>query len=135
MSDLFDVSNRHCRASGIALSLLRLASAEGLDSMCRGVRKPPNRSGPKRPLTKAAVNQPRALTSSWFRRKPMLTFGSQAAARTPDRPIFAPLLGAGGVFAVLALVTWFAWNKRFDVPPLCVRQFSPNQDRPPQLRS
>src|SRR3974377_2243056 len=37
------------------------------------------------------------------------------------------------VFAVAALVTWFAWNKRFDVLPLRVRQFSPNQDRPPQI--
>jgi predicted acylesterase/phospholipase RssA len=35
------------------------------------------------------------------------------------------------VFAVSALVTRFAWNERFDVPSLRVRQFSPNQDRPP----
>jgi hypothetical protein len=35
------------------------------------------------------------------------------------------------VFAVAAPVTRFAWNKQFDVLPLRVRQFSPNQDRPP----
>jgi hypothetical protein len=35
------------------------------------------------------------------------------------------------VLAVSAVVTWFAWNKRFDVLPPRVRQFSPNQDRPP----
>jgi hypothetical protein len=39
------------------------------------------------------------------------------------------------VFAVAASVTGFAWNKRLDVLPLPVRQFSPNQDPPPQSRS
>src|SRR5450755_3563918 len=39
------------------------------------------------------------------------------------------------VFAVAAPVTRLAGNKRCDVVPLRIRQFSPNQDRPPQLRS
>jgi hypothetical protein len=39
------------------------------------------------------------------------------------------------VLAMTALVAVLAWNKMLDSPPLRVRQFSPNQDRPPQLRS
>jgi hypothetical protein len=36
---------------------------------------------------------------------------------------------------VSSLVTFLARNKRFNAPPLRVRQFPPNQDRPLQLRS
>jgi hypothetical protein len=32
-------------------------------------------------------------------------------------------------------IAFLTRNKPFDAKPLCVRQFSPNQDRPPQLRS
>src|SRR5882672_12486447 len=39
------------------------------------------------------------------------------------------------VLAVPALVTFLARNKTLDAPPLRVRQFSPNQDRPPKLGS
>jgi hypothetical protein len=39
------------------------------------------------------------------------------------------------VLAVSSLVTFLARNKRFNAPPLRVRQFPPNQDRPLQLRS
>jgi hypothetical protein len=39
------------------------------------------------------------------------------------------------VLAVPPLITFLARNKRFDALPLRVCQFSPNQDRPPQLRS
>jgi hypothetical protein len=36
---------------------------------------------------------------------------------------------------VPSLVALLTRNKPLDAPPLRVRQFSPNQDRPPQLRS
>src|SRR5712691_7457224 len=39
------------------------------------------------------------------------------------------------VLAVPPLVAFLAWNKRFNAPPLRVRQLPPNQNRPPQLRS
>ena len=39
------------------------------------------------------------------------------------------------VLAVPAFVTFLTRNKPLDAPPLRIRQFSPNQDRPPQLRS
>ena len=39
------------------------------------------------------------------------------------------------VLAMPALVAFLTWNKMLNPPPLPVRQFSPNQDRPPQLRS
>jgi hypothetical protein len=39
------------------------------------------------------------------------------------------------VLAVPPLIPFFTRNKSLDAPPLRVRQFSPNQDRPPQLRS
>jgi len=39
------------------------------------------------------------------------------------------------VLAVPPSVSLLTRNKPFDAPPLRVRQFSPNQDRPPQLRS
>jgi hypothetical protein len=36
---------------------------------------------------------------------------------------------------VPAFVTFFTRNKPLDAQPLRIRQFSPNQDRAPQLRS
>ena len=39
------------------------------------------------------------------------------------------------VLAVPPFVSFLTRNKTFNAPPLRVRQFSPNQDRPPQLRS
>ena len=39
------------------------------------------------------------------------------------------------VLAVSSFVSLFTWNKLLDAPPLRARKFSPNQDRPPQLRS
>jgi hypothetical protein len=39
------------------------------------------------------------------------------------------------VLAVPAFVAFLTWNKPLDAQPLRIRQFSPNQDRPPQLRS
>jgi hypothetical protein len=36
---------------------------------------------------------------------------------------------------VSSFVSLFTWNKLLDAPPLRARKFSPNQDRPPQLRS
>src|ERR1700730_14661630 len=39
------------------------------------------------------------------------------------------------VLAVPSLVPCLARNKRLNAPPLRARQFPPNQDRPPQLRS
>ena len=39
------------------------------------------------------------------------------------------------VLAASSLVAFLARHKMFDASPLLVRQFSPNQDRPPQLRS
>jgi hypothetical protein len=39
------------------------------------------------------------------------------------------------VLAVPTPITFLAWNKRLDAPPLRVREPPPNQDRPPKLRS
>jgi hypothetical protein len=39
------------------------------------------------------------------------------------------------ILAVPSSISVFTWNKLLDAPPLRVRKFSPNQDRPPQFRS
>jgi hypothetical protein len=39
------------------------------------------------------------------------------------------------ILAVPSFVSFLTWNKLLNAPPLRGRKFSPNQDRPPQLRS
>jgi hypothetical protein len=54
-----------------------------------------------------------------------------APARDPEHRIDEQTI----VLAMPSLITLFTRNEMFDPSPLLVRQSSPNQDRPPQLRS
>jgi len=50
-------------------------------------------------------------------------------------PTKAPLDEQAIVLAVPPFVSFLTRNQPLDAPPLRVRKFPPNQDRPPQLRS
>ena len=54
-----------------------------------------------------------------------------AGSRDPENRIDEQAI----IFTVPSSVSCFTRKKLFDPPPLPVSKFSPNQDRPPQLRS